>query len=314
MHPSNHLTRRTFIAASAASVSALALPRPTPAQPAAGPTPAAEKRTLRKAAMLGMVGEGATLLERFQILRDCGFEGAELDSPSNLNPDEILAAQEKTGLVVHGLVDSVHWQMTLSNPDAAVRAEGLKALETALRDAKRFGSTSILLVPGIVNNDVGYDECYARSQEEIRKALPLTEECGVRIAIENVWNNFLLSPLEAARYVDDFKSPWVGFHFDIGNVINYGYPAQWVRILGQRTLKLHIKDFSRKKRNDEGLWKGFDVELGDGDADWPATMKALDDTGYSTAPAGNWATAEVRGGDRARLQQVSDQMDRLFAM
>jgi L-ribulose-5-phosphate 3-epimerase len=302
------MNRRDFLATSAAGVAILATPA------VAQPDDAKPRRTLRKAVMFGMVGEGATIVDRFQILRDCGFEGVEMDSPSTIPPDEILAAQEKTGLVVHGLVDSVHWQMTLSNPDAAVRAEGLKALETALRDAKSFGSTSILLVPGIVNNDVGYDECYARSQEEIRKALPLAEECGVRIAIENVWNNFLLSPLEAARYVDDYKSPWVGFHFDIGNVINYGYPAQWVRILGKRTLKLHIKDFSRKKRNDEGLWKGFDVELGDGDADWPATMKALDDTGYSTAPAGNWATAEVRGGDRARLQQISDQMDRLFAM
>lgn len=264
--------------------------------------------------MIGMVGEGKTLHDKFQLLRDCGFEGAELDSPSPINPDEILAAQDKTGLKVHGLVDSVHWKFHLNSPDAAVRAEGLKALETALRDGKKYGSSSVLLVPALVNKDQPYDDAYRLSQEQIRLAIPLAQECNVKIAVENVWNNFLLSPLEAARYVDDFNSPHVAFHFDIGNVINYGFPAQWVRILGSRIVKLHIKDFSRKKRDGEGLWKGFDVELGDGDAQWADVMKALDETGYSTAPHGNWATAEVGGGDRKRLQQISDQMDKLFAM
>jgi hexulose-6-phosphate isomerase len=306
------MLRRDFLAASATGLAAVSLPAFARSQPA--PAASRPKRTLRKAVMFGMVGEGDTLMDKFQLLRDCGFEGAELDSPSSFNPDDVLAARDKTGLVVHGLVDSVHWRMTLTNPDAAVRAEGVKALETALRDGKKFGSISILLVPGIVDGGTGYDEAYKRSQDEIRKVLPLAKEVGVKIAVENVWNNFLLSPLEAARYVDEFNSPWVGWHFDIGNVIHYGWPDQWARILGKRILKLHIKDFSRKKANEEGLWKGFDVELGDGDADWPATMKALDDIGYSTAPAGNWATAEVRGGDRARLRQVSEQMDRLFAM
>lgn len=303
--------RRTFITsaalAAAAFTSSRTLGQPTiPSQPA--------KRTLRKAVMIGMVGEGKTIHDKFQLLRDCGFEGAELDSPSPINPDEILAAQEKTGLKVHGLVDSVHWKFHLNSPDAAVRAEGLKALETALRDGKKFGSTSVLLVPALVNKDQPYDDAYRLSQEQIRLALPLACECGVKIAVENVWNNFLLSPLEAARYVDDFNSPEVAFHFDIGNVINYGFPAQWIRILGPRIVKLHIKDFSRKKRDGEGLWKGFDVELGDGDAQWADVMKALDEIGYSSTLHGNWATAEVGGGDRKRLQQISDQMDKLFAM
>lgn len=301
------MNRREFLAASSVGLAALSVP--AIAQPSSKP-----KRTLRKAVMFGMVGEGDTLQDKFQLLRDCGFEGAELDSPSDLNPDEVLAASAKTGLVVHGLVDSVHWRMTLTNPDAAVRAEGVKALETALRDGHRYKCVSILLVPGIVDNGTSYDDAYKRSQEEIRKCIPLAQEMGVKIAIENVWNNFLLSPLESARYVDEFNSPWVGWHFDIGNVIRYGWPDQWTHILNKRIIKLHIKDFSRKKSNDEGLWKGFDVELGDGDADWPATMKALDEIGYSTAPAGNWATAEVGGGDRKRLKQVSEQMDKLFAM
>ncbi len=313
--------RRTFIATTALSAAALAStrtlpqPRSVTSEPAAAPAKPA-KRTLRKAVMIGMVGEGNSLLDKFQILRDCGFEGAELNSPSDAKPDEVLAAMEKTGLKVHGLVDSVHWDAKhqLNSPVAEIRAAGLAALETALRDGQRYGSTSILLVPAVVNKDLPYDEAYRLTQQEIRKALPLAEQCKVKIAIENVWNNFLLSPLEAARYVDEFQSPWVAFHFDIGNVINYGYPAQWIRILGPRIVKLHIKDFSRKKRDDLGLWKGFDVQLGEGDAQWADVMKALDEVGYSTAPEGNWATAEVAGGDRQRLKQVSDQMDTLFAL
>lgn len=297
------INRRAFLAGlAAAPLAARAWPRTAPA------------RTLKKAVMYGMIGEGETVLDRFNILKECGFTGVEMDSPTKIPMDEIAEAQEKTGITVHGLVDSEHWRMHLNSPDAAVRAKGVAALETAVRDAKRLGSTSILLVPCVVNERQPYDDAYQLSMDEIRKVLPLAREFGVVIAIENVWNNFLLSPLEAARYVDDFDDPHVAFHFDIGNVINFGYPDQWIRILGKRTVKLHIKDFSRKKRDNEGLWKGFDVELGEGDANWPRVMAALDEVGYSTAPEGRWATAEVRGGDRARLRQVSEQMDRIFAM
>ncbi|MBS0197903.1 MAG: sugar phosphate isomerase/epimerase [Planctomycetes bacterium] len=302
------MTRREFIAASA-----LALPALSPALSLAGRT-REPKRTLRKAVMFGMVGGDLTVAQKFRLLKECGFEGVEMDSPTTIPMQEIAAAAKDTGIVVHGLVDSLHWKFHLNSPDAAVRAKGLEALETALRDGKTLGVASILLVPGVVNEKQPYDQAWELTQAEIRKALPLARECGVKIAIENVWNNFLLSPLEAARYVDEFKDPMVAFHFDIGNVINYGYPDQWVRVLGKRIAKLHIKDFSRKKRNDEGLWKGFDVQLGEGDAGWASVMKALDEVGYSTAPAGNWATAEVGGGDAARLRTVSDQMDKLFAM
>ncbi len=284
------LDRRDFLktAGVLAAGAALATTNTQPPSPAPAPaTPGApRKRTLRKAVMIGMVQEGSTILDRFKLLRDTGFEGAELDSPSPIKPEEVLDAAAKTGLKVHGLVDSVHWKMTLTNPVEEVRAEGVAALETALRDGNRYGSISILLVPGIVDKDAAYDDAYARSQAEIRKVLPLAEQMKVKIAIENVWNNFLLSPLEAARYVDEFNSPWVGWHFDIGNVINFGWPEQWVRILGKRILKLHIKDFSRAKRDKEGLWKGFDVELLEGDAGWHAVMAALDLVGYSTAPEG----------------------------
>ncbi len=259
-----------------------------------------------------MVGEGKTVLEKFQILKDCGFDGVEMDSPSDIKPEEVLEAQAKTGIKVHGLVDSVHWKFHLNAPDEKVRDQGRAGLETALRDAKRFGSTSVLLVPGVVNAKQPYDDAWTLSMEQIRKALPVAKECGIKIAVENVWNNFLLSPLEAARYVDDFKDPSVVWHFDIGNVINTGFPAQWIKVLGKRIAKLHIKDFSRKKRDDQGLWKGFDVELGQGDADWPAVIKALDEIGYSTAPEGNWATAEVGGGDAEHLTKIREIMQSLL--
>lgn len=313
------INRRTFLTTTSALAAAATLGPAIASQPATTPAPTPAqltKRTLRKAVMIGMVGEGSTVLEKFQILRDTGFHGVEMDCPSPTPSDEILAAQEKTGIKVHGLVDSVHWKYHLNCPDPAVRAKGVEAIETCLRDGKKYGSTSILLVVGVVNREQPYDEAWRLTQEEIRKVLPLARECNVKIAVENVWNNFHLSPLEAARYVDELNSPLGGvvWHFDIGNVINYGWPAQWARILGPRIAKLHIKDFSKKKRDDQGLWKGFDCELGEGDAQWPDLMAALDEIGYSTAPHGNWATAEVRGGDRARLQQVSTQMDRLFAM
>jgi L-ribulose-5-phosphate 3-epimerase len=301
--------RRTFLAATAATIAAPALAQPEPkATESSKP-----KRTLRKAVMIGMVGEGNSVLEKFQILRDCGFEGAELDSPSTTPPDEILAAMDKTGLKVHGLVDSVHWRHHLNDPTDS-REKAIEALKTALRDGKKFGSISVLLVPAVVNDKLPYDKAWQLSIDAIKQCLPLAQETGVKIAIENVWNSFLFSPLEAKRYLEEINSPLVGWHFDIGNVITFGWPDQWVRILGPSILKLHIKDFSRKKRNDEGYPKGFDVELGEGDANWPALMKALDDIGYSTAPNGNWATAEVRGGDRARLKTISEQMDKLFAM
>ena len=137
----------------------------------------------------------------------------------------------------------------------------------------------------------------------------MAEELGVAISIENVWNQFLLSPLEAARYVDEFNSPWVAWHFDIGNIINYGWPEQWIRILGKRIRRLHITEYSRKRRDSEGPGRGFQVEFLQGDNDWPSIMKALDEIGYQ-----GWGIAEQPGGnDLDGLKRLSEQMDRIFA-
>jgi hexulose-6-phosphate isomerase len=309
------LTRREFggLAASAALAgAAFAQPRPSD-KSADEPAAAKPKRTLRKAIMLGMIGEGKTWEDKLKVAKDAGFEGIEGDSPAP-QIDDLIASAAKVGIAIHGMVNSAHWSLPLNAPGDEPAKKAGEALETCLRDAKKAGANSILLVPGVVSERLPYDECWKVSIERIKKAIPLAKELGITIAIENVWNQFITSPLEAVRYLDEIGDPIVAWHFDIGNVINFGWPEQWIKILGPRIAKLHIKDFSRKKRNDEGLWKGFAVELGEGDAGWDRVMKALDDCGYSTDPLGRWATAEVGGGDSKRLIKVSEQMDRLFAM
>src|SRR3989442_14955710 len=240
--------------------------------------------------MWATVGVKASVLEKMKAIKAAGFDGTEM--MSHMDADEVLRARDETGLEIPSVCGAHHWSKPLSDPDPKVREEGLAALKQTLREAKRYGASSVLLVPAVVNKEVSYDEAYTRSQAEIRKAVPLAEELGVKIAIENVWNNFLLSPLEAARFVDEFNSPAMGWHFDVGNVINTGWPEQWVRVLGKRIQKLHIKEFSRTKADKEGLWKGFDVPLLEGDNNWPGIMAALRDIGYK-----GWGIAEQGGGD-----------------
>jgi len=293
------MNRREFLATSvAAAVGAAAFAQDAPKK----------KRSLKKAVNLGMVSGGANVREKFQMIRDAGFDGVELNRPDAQPMDELLEAKKATGLDVAGIICTTHWGKPLSAPDEKVREQGFKGLELALKDAGELGCPRVLLVPGVVNKEVRYDDCWKRSQEMIHRAVPIAEAAKTKIAIENVWNQFIMSPMEAARFVDDIGSPAVGWHFDIGNIINYGWPDQWVRILGPRILNLHLKDFSRKKRDTEGLWKGFSVELGDGDAGWPDIMKALDEIGYH-----GYGIAEVPGGDAARLKFLAERIDQLYA-
>lgn len=257
--------------------------------------------------------ENYSLLQKFRMLQAAGFDGVE--PGSGLNRSEVLEAKDATGLEIPSVVVSTHWEFPLSSPDPAVRETGIEGVKTALHDAAEFGASAILLVPGVVNEEVSYDEVYHRSQEEIRSLLPLAEDLGIVIAIENVWNQFLLSPLEAARYIDEFDSPQVGWYFDIGNIINFGWPEQWIRILGDRIVNIHLKEFSRSKRNDEGLWQGFRVNYMEGDNNWPAIMNALRETGYS-----GYGIAEppYKDPDVAVEEWLSDyisgRMDEIFEM
>lgn len=270
---------------------------------------AAERKGFRKAVKWGMIDlPGASVLEKFTLMKELGYDGMELNAPDDLDKKEVLAARDKTGLPIHGVVDSVHWKDHLSHPDPAVRSRGVQALEQAVRDSKEYGGTTVLLVPAVVSKEVSYADAYKRSQAEIRRVLPLAEKLEIKIGLENVWNNFLVSPLETARYIDEFDSPWIGAYFDVGNVLRYGWPEHWIRTLGKRIIKLDIKEYSRKKQEQEGLFKGFDVELLEGDCDWPAVMAALDEIGFS-----GWGTAEIPGGGRERLAAIAARMDRIFA-
>jgi L-ribulose-5-phosphate 3-epimerase len=299
--------RREFLTTSAGALALATLAPGAFAAEEKTPAAAAPKRAIKKGIMWGTVGVKGSILEKMKAIKEAGFEGVEM--MSHMDQDEVLRARDASGLAIPSVCGRDHWGKPLSHPDPKVRAEGLEALKQTLRDAKRYGASSVLLVPAVVSKEIAYDDAYSRSQAEIRKAIPLAEELGVKIACENVWNQFLLSPLEAARYVDEFKSPAVGWHFDVGNILNYGWPEQWIRILGPRIQKLHIKEFSLKKRDNEGLWKGFDVKLLEGDNNWPAVMKAVDDIGYN-----NWAITEQPGGDSPEgLKDLADRLGKILA-
>lgn len=300
-------TRRTFLKGSSAGLAGVTIASRFGSY--SGSAQASSHTIVKKTLKFGMVREeGLTIKEKFQLLKDLGFDGVEMDSPSDLDRDEIIRARDEVEFPIPGVIDSVHWRQTLSDPDPAVRAQGVEGLKTAITDAQAFGASTVLLVPAVVNQEVSYDDAYRRSQEEIRKILPYAEEHGVKIAIENVWNHFLLSPLEMAQYLDEFESPWIGAYFDIGNVVNFGWPEHWIRILGHRVLKLDIKEYSREKRDEEGPSAGFQVPLGEGSVDWAEVRRAVREIGYE-----GWGSAEVRGGDRARLQEISQRMDRILA-
>ncbi len=310
---SDHLhsgpSRRSFLGGMAAAGAWAGFAAPAPAAAAAsGHLLSPGERRCKKAVKLGMVQVEGSLTDRFALLKKLGFDGVELDSPGGPPVEEVLAARQATGLEVHGVVDSVHWQKPLSHPDAAVRREGIEGLERALRDAKAWGASTVLLVPAVVNAEIGYRAAYERSQACIREVLPLAAELEITIALENVWNNFLLSPIELARYVDELESPWLGSYFDVGNVVRFAWPEHWIEVLGSRIKKVDVKEYSRQKQQDEGLWKGFRVELLEGDCNWPKVMAAFDDVGYQ-----GWFTAEIPGGDAERLREIAARMDRIFA-
>lgn len=289
------IVRRTFLqAAATASASAMLASRPA----ASSADEPASKRW-KKAFMLGGLSHGSPL-PTFRLLKEAGFEGVELISPNRLDRREVLAARDETGLVIHGVSGARHWQDTLSDPDPAVIERGMAAIRQEFDDCRAYGGTTVLVVPAVVNPKVGYRDAYKRSQENIRKLIPDAEKHGVKIAIEEVWNRFLLSPIEFARYIDEFESPWVGAYFDVGNVVEYGYPQEWIHELGKRILKIHIKEYAKRNR--------FNYLLGEGkEIDWSAVRSALISAGYD-----GWITAEVPYGDLEKMKDVVRRMDLLL--
>lgn len=288
------MNRREFITTSAATTALLTSPFAFAAD--------AKKPKLKKAVKYGMIRDGKTVKEKFELIKKLGFLGVEIDSPSGLNLKEANEAQEATGIKIHGVIDSVHWRDTLSHSDEAVRAKGLKALEGAIRDAATVKADTVLLVPGVVSKDVTYEQCFERSQAEVKKAIPLAEEKNIIIAIETVWNNFITKPEQMIEYVDSFKSKHVATYFDISNMIKYGVtPADWIRKLGKRLVKFDFKAYSKTKE-----WK---VAIGEGDEDWPEVIKALGEIGYD-----GWATSEVGGGGEKELKDIAERMNKVLEL
>ena len=302
------INRRDFLKKTSSAGLALSL---LPGNLVAAPEAAKAARALKKGYMLNTYpGKEVSVLEKFKNIKAAGFAGVE--ASSHMDQDEVLRARDETGLLIPSVVCGQH-SRALANANPAKRDEAVEGVKQALRDAKRYGASSVLVVPGGVSEETSYADNYRFTQEGLRKTVPLAEELGVKLAFENVWNHFLLSPMEAARYVDEFNSPAAGWHFDVGNVIFLGWPEQWIHILGKRIQKIHIKEYSRKLLNERGLRAGFEVEYLEGDNDWPAVMKALDAIGYS-----GWVIAEPAWRPKGvsmteRLKTISEKMDRIMA-
>jgi hexulose-6-phosphate isomerase len=290
------IDRRGFLE-SATALAALAALRPRPAAAAGG---------IRKALYVSMLPKELGYRERFQMAQDVGFEGIEVGTITEPRvADEIKEASAKTGLRIHSVMNADHWRYPLSSSDPQVVGRSVAGMETSLHNAKLWGADDVLLVPAVVNPETPYKDAWTRSQKVIKeRILPLAQELKVVVGIEEVWNKFLLSPLELARYVDEFGSPWVKAYLDVGNMLFYGYPQDWIRTLGARIVRVHLKDFHLDRENGTFHWKN----LGEGDVDWPEVRKAFSEVGYD-----GWVTAELEGGDAAYLKDVAARIDRFLA-
>ena len=257
---------------------------------------------IKKGLVFDMVPANLSYADRFKLVRDAGFEVVQaLTEPDERKAGAMKQAADAASIRIDSVMNVDHWQYPLSSSDPAVVEKSLAGMHTSLHNAKLWGSDVVLLVPAVVNPQTSYRDAWTRSQTQIRKLIPLAEELKVVIAIEEVWNRFLLSPLEMVQYIGEFHSPWVGAWFDVGNVVLYGYPQDWIRTLGKRIVKVHLKDF---KRTENGYaW----VNLGDGDVDWPAVRQAFGDIGYAGS-----VIAELEQGDATYLRDVSRRIDRLL--
>lgn len=245
---------------------------------------------IKKAVKYGMIKEGKTPLDKLKLLKDIGYDGVE-PNYGQVDMKELAKASETTGIPVHGIV----------------RGWSFDEINVCIDQAKEIGATSVLIVTGKVDENMPYARNYAETQEKMKRAGEHAAKREIHLLVENVWNNFLLSPLEMARYIDEIDNPWVGAYFDVGNVARYGWPEHWIPVLGKRIKKLDIKEFSTKKMSDEGLWKGFNVKIGDGTIDWAAVRRELKVLEYS-----GWATAEVSGGGKDRLADIAKRMDKVL--
>ena len=292
--------RRAFLKLIAAAAAAAGSAGRLAAQGAAAPA------TIRKSILIAMLPKDLPYAARFAMAREAGFDAIEMQTIAR--PEEaaeILAAARTAGLRIHSVMNMDHWRLPLSSSDPDVVSRSVQGMEASLRNAALWGADTVLLVPAVVDAATPYRDVYQRSQRVIReRLLPMARDLKVVIAVEEVWNKFLLSPVEFARYVDEFESPWLKAYFDVGNVVIYAFPQDWIRTLGPRIVKIHLKDFNFDRPNGRFTWK----PIGEGDIDWPEVRRALRDIGYA-----GYVTTEVSAGDAAYLKEVAARVDRFLA-
>ncbi len=286
------MDRRSFLATTAAAGALTGL--------AAAQT--SGRLPVEKGLVYGMLGRQGSYKLRFQMAKDAGFECVELYTTEDPREVEALAkASQDTGLRIHGVMNQAHWAYPLSSSDPAVVKKSMDGMKTSLQNAKTWGADTVLLVPAVVNPETTYEQAMERSKRQVSELLPLAEQLKVIIAIEEVWNKFLLSPIEFVDYVDSFKSPYLKAYFDVGNVQLYGYPEHWIRSLGKRTVKVHFKDFRFRNRQAEF------VNLLDGDLNWPAIYDSLAAVGYKGP-----ISLEIAGGDLEYLTDVNKRFEAII--
>ena len=262
---------------------------------------AAEDRKIERAVINTMLPEDLSLVDRFKVAVETGFTAMEVRTETeHAEAERIHDAAQQSGLRIHSVMNQTHWRHPLSSPDPADVEACVEGVRASLRQAELYGADAVLLVPAVVRSDTTYEQAWERSQREIRKLIPLAEKHDVMIAIEDVWNKFLLTARDFRQYIDEFNHPLIRAYFDVGNIVHFAVPEHWIYELGSRIVKVHLKDYSRRD--------GF-VNLGDGDVDWPAVREAFAAVGYNAE-----ATVELRGGDRNYLMDLGQRVDRLLGL
>ena len=260
---------------------------------------AGEGRKIERAIINTMLPEDLPLVDQFKVAVETGFTAMEVRAVvDHAEAERINDAAQQAGLRIHSVMNQTHWRHPLSSPDPADVEACVEGVRASLRQAQLYGADAVLLVPAVVRSDTTYEQAWERSQREIRKLIPLAEKHDVMIAIEEVWNKFLLTARDFRQFIDEFNHPLVRAYFDVGNIVHYAVPEHWIYELGSRIVKVHLKDYSRRD--------GF-VNLGDGDVDWPAVREAFTAVGYNAE-----ATVELRGGDRDYLVDLGQRVDRLL--